>query len=107
MQITLMQLIPTLNLRDITGVSLPSLCLHTCLRLDIGVGVCCVYLALLRPRWGSIALQMGERAKTSDDGRSDHSQPRELLTLITSRRVDVGLSFVLCSINRSTLPGLL
>lgn len=60
-----------------------------------------------RPRWGSIALQMGERAKTSDDGRADHSQPRELLILIISRCVDVGLSFLLCSINRPTLPGLL
>lgn len=63
--------------------------------------------ALLRSRWGSIALQMGERAQTSDDGRADHSQPRELLTLIISRHVDVSLRFVVCSINRSTLPGLL
>lgn len=66
-----------------------------------------LYLALLGPSWESIALQMEESAKTSDDGKADHSQPRELLTLITSRCVDVGLSFVLCSINRPTLPGLL
>lgn len=38
---------------------------------------------------------MEEKAESSDDGRADHSQPRELLTLIISLRLDVGLSFVL------------
>lgn len=31
---------------------------------------------------------------TSDDGRAHHSQPRELLTLIIGRCVDVGLSLL-------------
>lgn len=60
----------------------------------------------MSPRWGSITLQMEDRAKTSDDGRADPSEPGERLTLIISRRLDVGF-FVLRSVNHLTLHGLL
>lgn len=80
-------------------------CVHILVCVCTWVCRCVLNLALPRSRWGSTALQMGERVKTSDDDRADHSQPRELLTLIISHWVDVGLSFVLCSINCPTLPG--
>lgn len=76
-------------------------CQYTCLCLHVW------YISFpLRPRWGYIAVQMGERVKTCDGSRADHSQRTELLTLIISHSVDVGLSFVLCSINCPTLPGM-